>query len=70
MNSDCIVRFVLGDDYKAQMIDVTLIIAIIMKNFVTPCHHEEDFGMPAEWHFFATSHGKGRATVLEALSNV
>jgi hypothetical protein len=20
--------------------------------------HNEDFGMPAEWHFFATSHGK------------
>lgn len=29
------------------------------KNFVNLCHHEEDFGMPAEWHFFATSHGKG-----------
>ena len=22
------------------------------------CHHEKDFGIPAEWHFFATSHGK------------
>ncbi|KAK3914359.1 Latrophilin Cirl [Frankliniella fusca] len=21
--------------------------------------HEEDFGVPAEWHYFATSHGKG-----------
>jgi hypothetical protein len=20
--------------------------------------HNEDFGVPAEWHFFATSHGK------------
>jgi hypothetical protein len=29
------------------------------KNFINLCHHEEDFGMPAEWHFFATSHGKG-----------
>ena len=29
------------------------------KNFVNLCHHNEDFGMPAEWHFFATSHGKG-----------
>ena len=29
------------------------------KNFVNLCHHEQDFGMPAEWHFFATSHGKG-----------
>ena len=23
------------------------------------CYHKEDFGIPAEWHFFATSHGKG-----------
>lgn len=22
-------------------------------------HHEMDFGLKAEWHFFATSHGKG-----------
>jgi hypothetical protein len=29
------------------------------KNFINLCHHEDDFGMPAEWHFFATSHGKG-----------
>ncbi|CAJ1061238.1 uncharacterized protein LOC119727986 [Xyrichtys novacula] len=29
------------------------------KNFINLCHHEEDFGIPAEWHFFATSHGKG-----------
>ena len=29
------------------------------KIFINLCHHEEDFGMPAEWHFFATSHGKG-----------
>lgn len=29
------------------------------KNFINLCHHREDFGMPAEWHFFATSHGKG-----------
>jgi hypothetical protein len=29
------------------------------KNFANLCHHEDDFGMPAEWHFFATSHGKG-----------
>ena len=25
------------------------------------CHHEKDFGIPAEWHFFATSHGKSAA---------
>lgn len=29
------------------------------KNFINLCHHEEDFGIPAEWHFSATSHGKG-----------
>ena len=28
------------------------------KNFLNLSHHEADFGMPAEWHFFATSHGK------------
>ena len=29
------------------------------KNFINLCHHEKDFGCRAEWHFFATSHGKG-----------
>ncbi len=29
------------------------------KNFANLTHHLEDFGVPAEWHFFATSHGKG-----------
>lgn len=29
------------------------------KNFVTLCSHEADFGIKAEWHFSATSHGKG-----------
>ena len=29
------------------------------KNFLNLCHHEEDFGVKAEWHFSATSHGKG-----------
>ena len=28
------------------------------KNFVNVCHHENDFGLSAEWSFFATSHGK------------
>ena len=28
------------------------------KNFSNLLYHEEDFGMCAEWHFFATSHGK------------
>ena len=27
------------------------------KNFVNLCHHREDFGICAEWHFSATSHG-------------
>ena len=29
------------------------------KHFLNLCHHKEDFGVEAEWHFFATSHGKG-----------
>ena len=29
------------------------------KNFINLCHHASDFGVPAEWHFSATSHGKG-----------
>lgn len=30
------------------------------KNFSNLCHHSEDFnGIKAEWHFYATSHGKG-----------
>jgi hypothetical protein len=28
-------------------------------NFVNLCHHNPDIGINAEWHFFATSHGKG-----------
>ncbi|GBN96229.1 hypothetical protein AVEN_174177-1 [Araneus ventricosus] len=28
------------------------------KNFVNICHHESDFELKSEWHFFATSHGK------------
>ena len=31
----------------------------IRKNFINLCHHEIDFGIPAQWHFSATSHGKG-----------
>jgi hypothetical protein len=27
-------------------------------NFINLCHHEEDFGLEADWNFFATSHGK------------
>jgi hypothetical protein len=29
------------------------------KNFTNLCYHQKDFGIGAEWHFFATSHGKG-----------
>ncbi len=29
------------------------------KNFLNLCHHKEDFDIDGEWHFFATSHGKG-----------
>ena len=29
------------------------------KNFVNLCLHKDDFGISAEWHFSATSHGKG-----------
>ena len=29
------------------------------KHFLNICYHEQDFGMCAEWNFFATSHGKG-----------
>ena len=28
------------------------------KNFLNMCHHKQDFGLEAEWTFFATSHGK------------
>jgi hypothetical protein len=28
-------------------------------NFISICHHKTDFGMNAEWHFFATSQCKG-----------
>lgn len=29
------------------------------KNFINLCFHEDDFNVNAQWHFFATSHGKG-----------
>ena len=29
------------------------------KNFINLCYHKHDFGIDAEWHFPATSHGKG-----------
>jgi hypothetical protein len=29
------------------------------KNFLNLTLHQENFRVPAEWHFFSTSHGKG-----------
>jgi hypothetical protein len=29
------------------------------KNVITLCCHKDDFGMDAEWPYFAVSHGKG-----------
>jgi hypothetical protein len=29
------------------------------KNFINLLHHKNDFQLHGEWHFFATSHGKG-----------
>ena len=29
------------------------------KNSLNLCHHKDDFGISAEWHFSATSHGNG-----------
>ena len=29
------------------------------KDFLNLCHHKEDFGIDAEWHFSATTHGRG-----------
>ena len=38
---------------------VVLLSIKIVRIFLNLCHHNEDFGMDAEWNFFATSHGKG-----------
>ena len=34
------------------------------KNFTNLIHHENNFNVPAEWHFFATAHGKGAFFIL------
>ena len=39
-------------------------------NFTNLCHHEKDFGVPAEWHFFATSHGKSPGLQQKQVFNV
>ena len=36
-----------------------------LKSFLNLCLHEQDFDIPAEWHFFATSHGKGPSNAIE-----
>ena len=36
-----------------------------LKNFINLCHHRDDFGISAEWHFSATLHGKGACDGLE-----
>lgn len=33
-------------------------------NFMNISYHETDFGVPCEWHFFATSHGKSSSDGL------
>ena len=40
------------------------------KNLIKLCYHKEDFGIPAEWHFFATSHGKEFVMEFEELLNM
>ena len=30
-------------------------------------HHEEDFGIKADWSFYATAHGKSTSDVIGAL---
>lgn len=37
----------------------------IKKNFLNLAQHKKDFGIDAEWHFFATSHSKGACDGLE-----
>lgn len=36
------------------------------KNIINLCKHKEDFNVEAEWHFFATAHGKGPCDGLGA----
>ncbi|PSN43647.1 hypothetical protein C0J52_16667 [Blattella germanica] len=36
------------------------------KNFINLLHHEREFQVRAEWHFFATSHGKGPSDCVGA----
>ena len=33
-------------------------------NFKHLCHHKEDFDVVAEWHLFATAHGKSGADAI------
>lgn len=35
-----------------------------IKNFLNLYHHKDDYDIAAEWHFFATAHGKGPCDVI------
>ena len=35
------------------------------KVFLNLCYHRDDFGLEADWNFFATSHGKGPSKGVE-----
>ena len=37
------------------------------KHFINLCHHEDDFGLSAEWNFFATSLWKAPVMALGEL---
>ena len=39
------------------------------KKFLNLCHHKDDFRVKAEWHFSATSHGKGACDGLGGTFN-
>ena len=45
-----IMLFYFSDEYAGQYKN--------HKNFISLCHHRDDFGLDAQWIFFATSHGK------------
>jgi len=53
---------VISDSLRHEAVTVHVCIAKLLeqnfKNFINLCYHEADFGLSAEWHFFASSHGK------------
>ena len=61
MVSDCLVHDTVMVSYFLNKL-ISLIITTQYKNrknFVYLAYHTEDNNIPAEWHLFATSHGKG-----------